>query len=95
MPFVPLYLRFHSSIYLSILGQLTYLLRSFSSYETSQSVTGESRGKKKTLRIFKQNLTHMCPQQTQHLDDRRKRVNETIALHYSATGWGGGIHLFS
>ena len=99
MPFVPFYLRFHSFIYLCILGQgqLTSLLRSFSSYETSQSVcvveTGESREKKrkkKPLRIFKQNLTHMCPQQTQQLDDRMKRVNEISALHYSVTGGGGG-----
>ena len=101
MPFVPLYLRFHSFIYVSVLGQLTSLLRSFSSYETSQSVcvvkTGESREKKKKpLRISKQNLTHMCPQQTQQLDDRMKRVNKISALHYSATGWGGGgITLFS
>ena len=43
-------LKIHSFIYLSILGQFTSLLRSFSSYETSQSVgvvkTGEPREKK-------------------------------------------------
>ena len=47
-PSVPL--KIHSFIYLSILGQFTSLLRSFSSYETSQSVgvvkTGEPREKK-------------------------------------------------
>ena len=63
MPFVQLYLRIHSFIYLSILSQFTSLLRSFSSYETSQSVgvvkTGESR-EKKICHIFKQNLSHMC-----------------------------------
>ena len=62
MPFAPLYLRIHSFIYLSIMSQFTSLLRSFSSYETSQSVgvvkTGESREKKR--HIFKQNLSHMC-----------------------------------
>ena len=52
MPFVPLYLRRHSFIYLSILGQFTSLklLRTASSYETSQSVgvvkTGEPQEKK-------------------------------------------------
>ena len=50
MPFVPLYLRIHSLIYLSILSQFTSFLRSFSLHETSQSVgvvkTGESREKK-------------------------------------------------
>ena len=43
-------LKIHSFIYLSILGQFTSLLRSFSSYETSQSVgvvkTGEPREQK-------------------------------------------------
>ena len=64
-------LKIHSFIYLSILGQFTSFLRSFSSYETSQSVgvvkTGEPRekGKKKPWHIFKQNLSHMSPQQTQ------------------------------
>ena len=64
-------LKIHSFIYLSILGQFTSLLRSFSTYETSQSVgvvkTGEPREKKnkKTWQIFKQNLSHMSPQQTQ------------------------------
>ena len=65
-------LKIHSFIYLSILGQFTSLLRSFSSYETSQSVgvvkTGEPREKKKKKKnwhIFKQNLSHVSPQQTQ------------------------------
>ena len=64
-------LKIHSFIYLSILGQFTSLLRSFSSYETNQSVgvvkTGEPREKKekKPWHIFKQNLSHMSTQQTQ------------------------------
>ena len=49
-PSTPPPLKINSFIYLSILGQFTSLLRSFSSYETSQSVgevkTGEPRENK-------------------------------------------------
>ena len=71
MPFVSLYLHIHSFIYLSILSQFASLLRSFSSYETSQSVgvvkTGESREKRKKKKkeknawhTFKQGLSPVC-----------------------------------
>ena len=56
-------LKIHSFIYLSILGQFTSLLRSFSSYETSQSVgvvkTSEPREKKGKIpwHIFKHEPT--------------------------------------
>ena len=82
MPFVPFYLRFHSFIYLSILGQLTSLLRSFSSYETSQSVcvvkTGESREKKKKNK--KKNLAHLLAELDSHVPTTNtavRRSNET------------------
>ena len=62
-------LKIHLFIYLSILGQFTSLLRSFSSYETSQSVgvvkTGEPREKKekkkKTLAYLQAELVSHEP----------------------------------
>ena len=87
MPFVPLYLRVHSFIYLSILSPFTSLLRSFSSYETSQSVhvgvvqTGGSREKKKKKK--KKHLAHLQAELVSHVHSlwtraHKKHSGETI-----------------
>ena len=72
MPFVPLYLRSHSFIYLSILGQFTSLklLRTASSYETSQSVgvvkTGEPQEKKNNKKKTKKKLAYLQAELVSH-----------------------------
>ena len=77
--FQPPPLKIHSFIHLSILGQFTSLLRSFSSYETSQSVgvvkTGEPREKRKKKTLAYLQAEHVSHEPTTNTAVRRS--NET------------------